>query len=285
VTAADVDVDVLVVTWNTGELTAQCLRRLLDSDQGVTLRVLVHDNASTDGTVEVLRQRVPEADVVAGASNGGFAAGVNALLERSAAPWLLVLNSDAWPEPHAVGTLVASAQQHPRAGIVAPRLETPDGALELSTGAFPSVREALRAAGSLQRFGHDHASDVDWAVGACWLVRRDALSAVGPLDETFFMYGEDVEWCWRMRDHGWAVRFEPVGNASGASRYADDARTRAWVANDLVLVGRRAPRSLATYRAVRALGARRAARIARRRGNEELAEHWRAVARAYLRRS
>src|SRR4051794_38073729 len=108
-------VDVGVVTWNTRDLTVECLRRLLDTDQGCDLRVLVRDNASSDGTVDGLHRFVPEADVDAGADNLSFAAGMNSLLARSDAPWFFALNSDAWPEPGAIETLVAAAASHPRA--------------------------------------------------------------------------------------------------------------------------------------------------------------------------
>src|SRR6266571_4809579 len=96
-------VDVGVVTWNTAELTATVLRRLLDSDQGCDIRLLIRDNASTDGTVETLSRLVPEAEIESGNKNLGFAAGVNRLLARSEAPWFFLLNSDAWPEPGAIG--------------------------------------------------------------------------------------------------------------------------------------------------------------------------------------
>ena len=279
-------VDVLVVTHGTADLTADALRRLLDSDQGVDVRVLVHDNASTDDTVAVLRQRVLEADVVAGTANRGFAAGVNALVARSTAPWLLVLNSDAWPAPGAIATLVAALEAHPLAGIAAPRLESPDGDLELSVFPFPSVRAAVRSA--LQRDPYPlEACDVDWAVGAAWLMRREAVEDTGLLDESLFMYGEDVDWCWSMRQRGWRVRYVPsalvvhVGNASGRTRFDDDARTDAWVGNDLWLYPRWG-RARWPYRWVRVAGAWRASRLAY---DEGTAEHWRSVARAYLRRS
>lgn len=297
------EVDVLVVTWNTAELTAAALRRLLDTDQGARLRLLVHDNASGDGTPGVLAQRVPEADVEVAAGNLGFAAGVNRLLERSRAPWLLVLNSDAWPDPAVVARLVAVAEQHPSVGLVAPRLERPDGTLELSTAAAPSILTAWAAALGAERWAprwadrrllpgawrHDVARDVDWAVGAAWLLRRAAVDAVGRLDESLFMYGEDVEWCRRLQRAGWRVRFEPsavvrhVGNASGEQTYDGDARTRAWVGNDLRLF-RRDASAVATlaYRLGRAVGARRAGRRAGRRGDSASAAHWHGVASAYL---
>jgi GT2 family glycosyltransferase len=296
------EVDVLVVTWNTADLTAAALRRLLDAHHDARVRVLVHDNASSDATPAVLAERVPEAQVEVSPTNGGFAAGVNQLLARSRAPWLLVLNSDAWPDPGAVDRLVAVAREHPDAGMVVPRLESPTGDLELSTLPAPSVVTAWAVAADAHRWApgwaegrllpgawrHDRAREVDWAVGAAWLVRREAMEQTGPLDESLFMYGEDVEWCLRMRKAGWRIRFEPaavvrhVGNASGATAYGGHDRTRAWVANDLLLF-RRDRSALATraYAAGRVAGARRAAAAATRRGDSDTADHWRAVASAY----
>ena len=242
-------VDVAVVTWNTGELTAQALRRLIDSDQGVEVRVLVRDNGSTDGTVETLARVVPEAEVDAGRENLGFAAGVNSILARSTAPWVFLLNSDAWPDPGAIGRLVSAAERNPRT-IVAPRIERPDGTLEHSTHPFPSVRLAWLLAlrmGAIPRekadrlmlepaWNHDRSRTVDWAVGAALLLPRAAVEEVGPFDERFFMYTEDVEWAWRARKRGWEILFEPaavvrhIGNASGAQNYAG-TRTRAYLAN------------------------------------------------------
>src|SRR5438874_10878189 len=117
-TSSDTPVDVFVVTWNTAELTVEALRRLLDSDQGCSLRLLVRDNGSSDGTPELLKERVPEAEVDAGSENLGFAAGVNTLLGRSSAPWILLLNSDAWPEPGAIGRLVDARRARPRPAAV-----------------------------------------------------------------------------------------------------------------------------------------------------------------------
>src|SRR5437763_12989581 len=99
-------VDVGVVTWNTRDLTVRALRSLLDSDQGCDVRLLVHDNASSDDTASALRAEVPESDVEVAADNLGFAAGVNRLIARSDAPWFMTLNSDAWPEPGAIRRLV-----------------------------------------------------------------------------------------------------------------------------------------------------------------------------------
>lgn len=296
-------VDVVVVTYNTRDLTVQALRRLLDSDQGADLRLLVHDNASSDGTAAGLADQVPEAEVEVGDRNLGFAGGVNRALARSTAPWALLLNSDAWPDEGAIGALVAAAERRPEAGLVVPRLERPDGALEHSTHPFPSLRVAvLMALGApawvgqqrLRRWciegawAHDVAREVDWAVGAAWLLRADALADVGPLDERYFMYVEDLDWCWRARLRGWQVWFEPaavvrhVGNASGAAAYGS-GRTAAYLRNTHRFYrGAHGPGSSLAYRLLSAAGCARGWARDRLAGNRARAGWWAAQARVHL---
>ncbi|MDQ1697304.1 MAG: hypothetical protein QOJ03_2657 [Frankiaceae bacterium] len=266
------NVDVGVVTWNTADLTVSALRRLLDTDQGCELRVLVHDNASSDGTPDAVRTQVPEADVEVCPDNLGFAAGVNRLLARSHADWFLALNSDAWPAPGAIGAMVAAAERHPRAAAIAPRLERPDGTLEHSTHPFPSVGIALASGVGVRgawaerhalygAWAHDRERAVDWAVGAALLMRRSAIEEIGGLDESFFMYVEDLEWGHRAWQRGWEIWFTPealvvhVGNASGQRRYGA-SRTATWLANTYLFYRRHHGRlSTAAYRAANAFGA------------------------------
>jgi GT2 family glycosyltransferase len=244
-------VDVAVVTWNTAGVTPQALRELLDTDQGCDIRLLVRDNASSDGTPEAIARVVPEAEIDVGA-NVGFAAGMNTLIGRSNAPWFFLLNPDAWPLPGTIGRLVAAATSHPRAWAVVPRIEYPDGTLQHTTHPFPSVRVAATLAFTRDRlaheradelmlagaWAHDRARQVDWAHGAAMLVRREALSDVGALDERFFMYAEDLEWCWRASRKGWEMWFEPaavvrhVENVSGRRQFGG-LRTRAHMHNAL----------------------------------------------------
>lgn len=288
-------VDVGVVTWNTRDMTAAALRRLLDTDQGCELRILVRDNGSSDGTPETLLRLVPEAEVEAGDENLGFAGGVNTIIRRSDAPWLFLLNSDAWPEPGAIRRLVDAAAEHPRAAAVAPRLERPGGALEHSTFPFPSLRVAAvmafrrarlsdREADALMLEGawrHDRARRVDWAVGAALLMRREAVLDVGGLDDRFFMYVEDVEWAWRAAKKGWEIWFEPaalvrhVGNASGAQRFGD-RRTFEDITNRYRFFRREhGALAAAAYRGLNLAGCGLRYAQARRRHDGEGARSWR----------
>jgi GT2 family glycosyltransferase len=252
-------------------------RRLTTSDQGADLRLLVRDNGSTDDTAERVHHAAPVAEVYRG-DNLGFAGGVNFLLARASAPWVFLLNSDAWPETGAIGRLVEAALADPRAAAVAPRIERPAGGLEHSTHRFPSLRLAAATAWGVGRLSaeradallltgawlHDRPRVVDWAVGAALLLRRDALEDVGPLDDTFFMYAEDLDWCWRAHRRGWHVRFEPsavvrhVGNASGSQRYGH-RRARAHFASAYRFYRRtHGLPSVLALRGLHALGAARA---------------------------
>lgn len=298
------DVDVGVVTWNTRDLVVQNLRRLLDSDQGCRIRLLVRDNGSTDGTPAAVREWVPEAELDADERNLGFAAGMNRLVARGAAPWFLALNPDAWPEPGAIAVLVGAAQELPTAAAVAPRIERPDGTLEHSTHPFPGLRLAfLHALGGrwwlprrvLERemlegyWEHDRIRPVHWAVGAALLIRRSLLTEVGAFDEGFFMYAEDLEWCWRVHQAGYDVLFEPrarfrhVGNVSGQQAYGA-GRVEIETASALRF-HRMTHGALSTtaYRYVSAVAAAEVWAAARLRGDHAAAERWSRQARALIR--
>jgi N-acetylglucosaminyl-diphospho-decaprenol L-rhamnosyltransferase len=295
-------VDVGVVTWNTAELTSSALRHLLATDQGCDLRLLVQDNASSDGTAETLGREVPEAEVEVSSANWGFAKAVNRLLDRSTAPWFLALNSDAWPEQGAVGRLVAAAEASPAAAAVAPLLLRPDGSQEHSTHPFPSLAvAALDAVGGrrwlptrvLDRlclegaWKQDRARTVDWAVGAALLIRRSALAEIGGLDERFFMYVEDLEWCWRAHSRGWSIRFEPaavvrhVGNASGRVRFGE-RRLAAEATNlETFLRTARGAAFFRAYRALRTVGLTRRY-LAARRAHTDDQGYWRLLLKLEL---
>jgi N-acetylglucosaminyl-diphospho-decaprenol L-rhamnosyltransferase len=298
-------VDVGIVTWNTRDVTVAALRRLLETDQGCELKVYVRDNGSRDGTAEAIARHVPEVDLEQDARNLGFAAGMNRLIRKSTAPWFLLLNPDAWPEPMAIARLVAASRAHPRAAAIGPLLRRPDGSIEPSALPFPSLRTAAADALGVSRvmrrraeemliwpaWSHDRARWVDWIVGAAVLVPREAFDAVGLLDESLFMYAEDLEWCWRARDEGWGVWFEPdaevvhVGNVSGAQGYGS-RRTRAHLHNAYRVYERRCgrvrTRALRGVNLIRVNRSFAAAVLRRDRGatrywRNEVEGHWRAL--------
>ena len=214
----------------------QWIERCLESIRGV--EIVVVDNGSTDGTVGFVRDSFPMVRVIE-AENSGLAAGWNRGIESTAAEHVLVLNADAWLVEDALDRLLAAADRHPAAGLVGPRLLNPDGSLQRSVRGFPTVwrlaTEYLylrKLAPSSQAFnafygaGFDHTSEraVDWVMGACMLVRRRAFDEVGPFDERYFLFSEEVDWMRRAADRGWQVVFTPdarcvhVGGATHGGR-------------------------------------------------------------------
>ena len=226
------DVSVVVVTLN----ALPWLERCLESVRG--LETVVVDHGSADGTVRVVRERFPDVRVVE-QENRGLAAGWNAGMREAGGRYFLILNADAWVVGDAVERLVAFAEAHPDAGLVGPRLRNPDGSLQRSVRAFPTpwrlateyffLRKLAPRSRALNAFyaggfAHDRAREVDWVMGACMLVRREAVEDAGPLDESFFLFAEETDWCFRLRAAGWRVWFCPdaevvhVGGASHGGR-------------------------------------------------------------------
>src|SRR5919199_3910053 len=233
------DVAVVVVTYN----ALPWIERCLDSVRGVTT-VLV-DNRSSDGTVELVRGRFPEVRVVE-QENRGLAAGWNVGMQHVGGRYVLFLNTDAWLAEGALERLVAFADANSKAAVVGPRLRYPDGRLQRSVRGFPTLWRLateyffLRKLAPRSRalnsfygggFDHDEVREVDFLLGACLLVRRAAVDDVGAADDSFFLFSEEVDWCYRFRRAGWKVLFFPgaeafhVGGAShGGRMYREQLR-------------------------------------------------------------
>ena len=212
------------------------IERCLESVAGID--TVVVDNGSSDGTVELVRERFPVVRVVE-AENRGLCAGWNRGIGSTSAEHVLVLNADAWLLDDALTALLDAARRNPRAAVVGPRLLNPDGTLQRSVRGFPTawrlateylyLRKLAPGSRALNAFyggGFDHASEqeVEWVMGACMLLRRTAFDQVGPFDERYFLFSEEVDWMRRATDHGWTVVFTPaarcvhVGGASHGGR-------------------------------------------------------------------
>ncbi|MBC7249833.1 MAG: glycosyltransferase family 2 protein [Anaerolineae bacterium] len=209
---------VIVVSWNTRELLAQCLESLYQTIH-VPYEVIVVDNASEDGSVDMVRQRFPQAQLIVNDHNAGFTGGNNQALGVCQGKYILLFNSDAVALPGAVDTLVNFAIVHPEAGIVGARLLNPDGSFQASFMDFPTLWSEFLMLSKLARVlkGSHYPSYppqqsqetrlVDWVTGACLLVRREMVEEVGLLDESYVTYSEEVDWCWRARKAGWQVYY------------------------------------------------------------------------------
>jgi N-acetylglucosaminyl-diphospho-decaprenol L-rhamnosyltransferase len=224
------DVSVVVVTYNALPWIERCLESVRGHE------TIVVDHGSTDGTLQLVRERFPQATVVQ-QENKGLGGGSNAGMRIAAGDYFLLLNSDAWAVDNAVERLAAFADGHPRAAVVGPKLLNPDGSLQPSVRGFPTLwrlateyfflrklapRSRLLNAFYGARFKHDRVREAEFLMGACLLVRREAADTVGLFDEDFFMFSEETDWCYRFREAGWSVLFTPdaefvhVGGATTA---------------------------------------------------------------------
>jgi GT2 family glycosyltransferase len=213
-----------IVSWNTSDLLRQCLQSLFANLDGTDAEVIVVDNASDDGSADMVAREFPQVILIRQGFNGGFAQANNVALAASTGRYFLLLNSDTIVHPGAISHLVDFMEFSPSVGAVAPKLHNPDGSLQRSCSTFPSsvgeFYDALYLSKLLprsKRFGgyamshwdFDSTRDVDFAGGSCLMLRRSALDQVGALDEDYFMYTEEADLCYRLKHAGWRIVFLP----------------------------------------------------------------------------
>jgi GT2 family glycosyltransferase len=219
---AQARVEAIIVAHDPGEVLLDAVASAVVETSAAA--VLVIDAGSTDGSIERMSIAHPGVRVLP-VENRGFAAGNNRGLEATAAPYVLLLNPDAVLAPGALAALVSAMDAEPRTAIVGPKVVDPGGGIQAgSWGRFPTL--AVRTGLALRRLARRltgrrdvpslpaQRREVDWVTGAAMLVRREAVADAGPMDEAFFLYYEDIEWCHRMRDHGWSVLLEPAATVT-----------------------------------------------------------------------
>ena len=220
-------VSVIIVSYNTRELLLQCIDALRKATE-VPNEVIVVDNGSRDGSAEAVEQRYPDA-VVVRQRNLGFGRGNNAGLQQAGGKFVLLLNSDVLVKQGCVDRLADYLLLHPEVGAVGPRLIRPSGELDLACRrGFPTPRASFfRVLGLSRLFSRsrffnaynlgyldEHKEhEIDSGTGACLLVRRSTIDQVGFFDPDFFMYGEDLDLCFRIKEGGWKVVYLPAAEA------------------------------------------------------------------------
>jgi GT2 family glycosyltransferase len=225
---------VAIVSWNTRDLLARALESLRPEAERGRAEVWVIDNASTDGSPDLVRERFDWVHLIASDENLGFGTALNRIAGQTESDWIATANADIALRPGALEALLEAGDRDPRAGAIAPRLVLPTGDTQHSVFAFPTITFAFLLAVGAFKFSKtigdrrafpnhwdtERARRVPWAIAAFLLVRRSAWDEVGGFDERQWMYAEDLDIGWRLHNAGWATRYEPrahVDHESAAS--------------------------------------------------------------------
>jgi GT2 family glycosyltransferase len=218
------DLSLVIVNWNTCERLRECLSSIGEHLGSVSHEVIVVDNDSADGSPEMVAEQFPDVRLVRNDENVGFGRANNQAMRLARGEWFLLLNSDTLLTDASVARLFEKVRRDPKVGVAHCRLVFPDGRTQFTTYRFPSVkRSAFEAfglyklvpkevAGSILLTGYwDYAEerDVDWVAGAFMLLPSRVFEQTAGFDESIFMYGEDMEWCHRIRNLGWHIRYYP----------------------------------------------------------------------------
>ena len=218
------DLSIIIVHYNTPELTRACIESIYKETEGLTFEIIVIDNASTSHDVNELRDWYPEIVLIKSNTNIGFAKGNNLGLSYATGKYILLLNSDTYLKDNAILGIFKYMENHPEAGAVSARLIFPDGKLQAVAQRFPSIKYQLIELFRLQKlmpakkagrlllgafFDHRETVKADWVWGACFMFPKSILSQLpgNKLDDTYFMYYEDVQWCMDFNRLGYEIHF------------------------------------------------------------------------------
>jgi len=222
---------IVIVNWNVRELLRRCLGSIYAGWQRPheDLEVVVVDNASHDGSADMVRREFPQVILLENQHNLGFTAGNNQALKQAHGRYVMLLNPDTEVVGDAPMALIAYMDTHPEVGVIAPKLLNPDGTVQSSRRRFPTLATAFLESTALQQSwpdnqvlrdyymldrSDDEVQEVDWSVGACLLVRRAVIERIGLLDEGFFMYSEEMDWCYRIKQAGWQIIYFPAAQVT-----------------------------------------------------------------------
>lgn len=219
------DLSILIVSYNTCRLTLDCLQSVYESRTVYTYEVIVVDNASSDDSVVAIERDYPQVTLIPNSANTGFAKANNQAMAIAKGRYVLLLNSDTIVQPDTFQTMISYMDEHPDLGATGCKVILPNGTLDKACRrGFPTPSASFYYAFGFSklfpdnpRFNQyqlgyldpDDTYPVDCLVGAFMLVRQETIAQIGGLDETFFMYGEDVDWCYRIKQAGWGIQYYP----------------------------------------------------------------------------
>lgn len=209
-------ISIILVNWNTKQLLLQCLESITEDCKNINAEIIISDNASTDGSVEAVQSRYPEAKIVKNKTNLGFALGNNVAIKHAKGDFICLVNTDVKVTKNCFSRLIHFIDENPKCGIVGPKVLNGDSTHQISTRRdLTLLRTLARTFGldyifpSITFYPTNKTQTVDVLGGCFWVIRRSALEQVGVLDETFFFYGEDRDYCKRMRNKGWEICYYP----------------------------------------------------------------------------
>ena len=228
-------ISVIIVSWNAREYLRGCLCSIRDCGGSDVSEVIVVDNASADGSPEMVAEQFPEVILIQANKNLGFAAANNLGIQRATGAFVAFINSDVIVHPGCFGKLRAFFESHRDAGLIGPRIIGADGRVQSTCRRLPTLwntfyrsiaLDALISKWRRTEANSEEGTEVEALTGCFWLARREAIMEVGALDERFFFYAEDLDWCRRYGDAGWKVMFVPAATAThfggGSSANAPD---------------------------------------------------------------
>lgn len=216
------DLSVIIVNWNTRNLLRKCLLSLFHHTQGISYEIFVVDNGSSDGSFEMVEQEFPAVHLIKNIENVGFSRANNQALPSTSGRFVLLLNSDTELTDNALQKMVVFMGTHPSVGICGTQLLNEDGTHQYSCDVFPQrsflllrnkildfwyPQNTFTRKGKMRQWNYNENFIVDYIIGAVFLIRRETLKQIGLLDEQFFMYAEDIDWCYRAALAGWETSY------------------------------------------------------------------------------
>jgi len=218
------DVSIIIVAWNVRELLYNCIKSVYEQTEGIDFEVIYVDNASEDGSVEMVKKEFPEVRVIENKENKGFIVANNQGIEISQSKYVLLLNSDTIVLDNAISKTLKFADNHPEAAVVGCKVLNPDMTLQRNCFMYHSILNMFLSATYLYKlfpksifFGrqrmtwwdYNNIREVETVCGCFSLVRQEAIKQVGLMDECYFVYGDDPDWCYRFKKAGWKIMFTP----------------------------------------------------------------------------
>ena len=216
------NLSIIILNYKTRGLLKQCLKGIQLFDLNLDYEIIVVDNNSCDGTIEMMKDEFTQIKLIASLVNKGYAGGMNLGIKEAKGKYLLLLNTDIAILDNSIRKLYDFMEAHPKAGLAGPKLLNPDGTTQLSCYRFPSflipiyrrtplgklpfTKKILRKYLMLD-WDHKQSKTVDWILGACMIVRKEAINKVGRMDERFFLYFEDIDWCRRFWQNSYEVYY------------------------------------------------------------------------------